>query len=609
MALTKIGSIGINTGIAFAGVTTIATLNGSDAVLSVGGTVNFVSDVSIGGTVSIAGTLTYEDVTNVDAVGLITARDGIKVGSGITLSVDGDIFATCVSTATKFVGDGSELTGVASTENIRTNTNATFLQNVSVVGTSTHTGQITANDHINLATGKKLSMASDVFKIYHSTNAAIINESGDLLINQSVASKDLKVSTGSGPTERVKIEPTGNINIANNVNVVGVSTFNDNVNVIRINDTQVGGYRNMVTNGDCLISQRYLDNSNTGYVGTVDMFRTSTPSAMNATKQRVADAPAGTGLYYSFKMTNGSSTYSAETNAKTIYFQLNSLEGYKTRMLSWGTSSARPVTLSFYVKSSQTGTFAVAIGNNTGEGYPSGTTRTFISSYTVSSANTWERKTITFEGDTSGTWVGIGTGGSLCVIWDLGSGGNYQGASTGSWQSSSNHRFSGAKSLGDTANATWQITGIQLEIGRQATDFEHKDYDDVLNECRRHFQTWYWGDMNGTNTVNNNVSGGVDNNAATLIATGGVYDSDDVHVSAELCPNMRAATPAVVDFTNVKVMQGGHYIDDSTYVQGQYSSRDRMNLHIDNEGSLTGGYAAALVLEDSTSIFSISCEI
>ena len=107
MALTKIGSIGINTGIAFAGVTTIATLNASDNVLSVGGTVNFVSDVSIGGTVSIAGTLTYEDVTNVDAVGLITARDGIKVGSGITLSKDGDIFATGIVTATSFVGDGA----------------------------------------------------------------------------------------------------------------------------------------------------------------------------------------------------------------------------------------------------------------------------------------------------------------------------------------------------------------------------------------------------------------------------------------------------------------------------------------------------------------------
>ena len=124
MALTKIGSIGINTGIAFAGVTTIATLNASDNVLSVGGTVNFVSDVSIGGTVSIAGTLTYEDVTNVDAVGLITARDGINVGSGITLSVDGDIFATGVVTATTFSGafsgDGSALTGVANTDVIFT---------------------------------------------------------------------------------------------------------------------------------------------------------------------------------------------------------------------------------------------------------------------------------------------------------------------------------------------------------------------------------------------------------------------------------------------------------------------------------------------------------
>ena len=119
MALTKIGSIGINTGIAFAGVTTIATLNASDNVLSVGGTVNFVSDVSIGGTVSIAGTLTYEDVTNVDAVGLITARDGIKVGSGITLSTDGDGFFTGIITAT-FAGDGSSLTGVANTDVIFT---------------------------------------------------------------------------------------------------------------------------------------------------------------------------------------------------------------------------------------------------------------------------------------------------------------------------------------------------------------------------------------------------------------------------------------------------------------------------------------------------------
>ena len=125
MAFTKITAAGI-------GSTETVTLD----VLSV------IIDVSIGGTVSIAGTLTYEDVTNVDSVGLITARNGIVVGSGITLSKDGDGFFTGIVTATSFVGSGAELTGVASTENIRTNTNATCLQNLTVVGTSTVTGNV-----------------------------------------------------------------------------------------------------------------------------------------------------------------------------------------------------------------------------------------------------------------------------------------------------------------------------------------------------------------------------------------------------------------------------------------------------------------------------------
>ena len=160
MSLTKIGSIGINTGISFAGVTTIATLNASDNVLSVGGTVNFVSDVSIGGTVSIAGTLTYEDVTNVDAVGLITARDGIVVGSGITLSADGDGFYTVVVTATTFSGafsgDGSALTGVA-------NTDVIFPDKISLGD-----GSQTDGDQINIGIGSDL-------RIYHASNVSYMD--------------------------------------------------------------------------------------------------------------------------------------------------------------------------------------------------------------------------------------------------------------------------------------------------------------------------------------------------------------------------------------------------------------------------------------------------
>ena len=170
MALTKIGSIGINTGIAFAGVTTIATLNGSDSVLSVGGTVNFVSDVSIGGTVSIAGTLTYEDVTNVDAVGLITARDGIKVGSGITLSPDGDIFFTGIMT-----GNGSGLTGVANTDVI-------------------FTDKLSVGDSPELIA---VGVGSDL-KIYHDgTNTYLDNSTGSLYI-RGVDEKHIFIQAKSG---------------------------------------------------------------------------------------------------------------------------------------------------------------------------------------------------------------------------------------------------------------------------------------------------------------------------------------------------------------------------------------------------------------------------
>ena len=142
MALTKVtGQVINNTTGLVVGVTTVGGgLSATDGFFS--GIVTAVGNASFSGNVSVGGTLTYEDVTNIDAVGLVTARNGVVVGSGITLSKDGDGFFTGIVTATSFVGSGAELTGVASTENIRTNTNATFLQNVTVVGTSTVTGNV-----------------------------------------------------------------------------------------------------------------------------------------------------------------------------------------------------------------------------------------------------------------------------------------------------------------------------------------------------------------------------------------------------------------------------------------------------------------------------------
>ena len=142
MALTKVTGQVINdsTGLVV-GVTTVGGgLSATDGFFS--GIVTAVGNASFSGNLTVGGVLTYEDVTNVDSVGLITARNGIVVGSGITLSKDGDGFFTGIVTATSFVGSGSGLTGVASTDDIRTNTNATFLQNVNVSGTTTATNFI-----------------------------------------------------------------------------------------------------------------------------------------------------------------------------------------------------------------------------------------------------------------------------------------------------------------------------------------------------------------------------------------------------------------------------------------------------------------------------------
>ena len=254
--------------------------------------------------------------------------------------------------------------------------------------------------------------------------------------------------------------------------------------------------RNIIENGEFLVSQRFGDasstkaNSGTNIQngvenGVIDRWRMASPSASNIARQRVTDAPDG--FAYSFKVSNDSSVFSP-SNANYTFFQ-QIIEATNVARLAFGTSSAKTVTLSFYVKSSYaSSTWAVALGNCTGGEYMQGNnTRTHIKSYSISSANTWERKTITFPGDTSGTWPKSGTGGGLAVIWDLGSGGNHQGTSQNTWASSDDFRFSGAKNVADAANGSWQITGIQLEIGDTATEYEHVPIQYELQRCQRYF--------------------------------------------------------------------------------------------------------------------------
>ena len=475
MALTKIGSIGINTGIAFAGVTTIATLNASDNVLSVGGTVNFVSDVSIGGTVSIAGTLTYEDVTNVDAVGLITARDGIKVGSGITLSVDGDIFATGVTTATKFVGDGSELTGVASTENIRTNTNATFLQNVTVVGTSTVTGNIVPSS----------DSATDIgTNSVRFQNAYVDTYYGDGSNLTGIAATD---NVRTGILDVAGIATFRNdvlIGTAVTISESGIAAAGIGITVANINGGQVGGRRNMVINGAMQIAQRGTSSSSNGYK-TIDRWDASA-SGMDQlafTQKQSSDHPDG--HYYSFEV----DITTAETaQAGDEYMRVQHIfEAQDLQHLAYGTSSAKSTTLSFWVEAKQTGTYAI-------NWYSSDGSRHISRTYTINAADTWEHKTVTIPGDTGGT-INNDNGSGIHLAFILIGDSGYVSADSTSWgsYSDSGYAYGHNVNMGSSTNNYWKITGVQWEVGTEGTSYEHRSLGEELALCQRYFYMHAFG--------------------------------------------------------------------------------------------------------------------
>ena len=170
--------------------------------------------------------------------------------------------------------------------------------------------------------------------------------------------------------------------------------------------------------------------------------------------------------------------------------------------MGFGSSAAKTITLSFYVKSNLTGTFGGSIKN-------SANNRVYIFSYSISSANTWERKTITIAGDTSGTWLTTnGTG--ININWGLALGSDWVG-SAGSWGTSDKHGVTGQLNLLSSTDNEWLITGVQLEVGSVATDFEHRSFAQELALCQRYFEQYNFTNFSYEAimaTHNTNTSGG-----------------------------------------------------------------------------------------------------
>jgi hypothetical protein len=234
-------------------------------------------------------------------------------------------------------------------------------------------------------------------------------------------------------------------------------------------------FRNRIINSAMVIDQR-----NAGAAVTtdgsypVDRFFMNKNNDGAFSAQRDTSAPAG--FINSIKITTTTADSSLTTVQNLTVFQR--IEGLNVADFGWGTSSAATVTLSFWVRSSLTGTFGGSITNNAFD-------RSYPFTYSISSANTWEQKTVTIAGDTTGTWLttnGTGVQVNLC----LGAGPDRSGTA-GAWSSGAYLSATGATSVIGTLNATWYVTGVQLEKGSTATSFDYRPYGTELSLCQRYY--------------------------------------------------------------------------------------------------------------------------
>ena len=241
--------------------------------------------------------------------------------------------------------------------------------------------------------------------------------------------------------------------------------------------------RSMVINGAMQVAQRATSSTSTGYC-SLDRYKIE-PLNMDQLAYTFAQdntVPAGEGFSKSAKISITTAEDSVADNE--IFRLLHRIEGQNMQRASWGTSSAKPLTLSFYVRSNVTGTYAVEFRMNAGGN------NSLSKNYTINSADTWERKTITFPKNTSTNFINDNTEG--CELgWYLAAGANFSG---GSLASDYGANATNTRAAGQTANITssssntWYITGIQLEVGEQATPFEHRSFHDELRRCNRYFE-------------------------------------------------------------------------------------------------------------------------
>jgi hypothetical protein len=238
---------------------------------------------------------------------------------------------------------------------------------------------------------------------------------------------------------------------------------------------------NLLYNGAMQVAQRGTSTASitaSGYY-TADRWYLNLVTLGTWTQTVENDAPTGSGFSKSLKVL--CTTADAAPSAADLFFIQHRLEGQDVQRIAKGTSAAQQLTLSFWVKSNVTGTYVAEL-------FDVDNTRQISATYSVSASATWEKKTITFDADTTGAFDNDNAGSLFLTMW-LDAGSNYtSGTLNTSWASSTNaNRAVGQTNLAAATNNYWQVTGVQLEVGPTATQFEFKSYGTELAECQRYY--------------------------------------------------------------------------------------------------------------------------
>jgi hypothetical protein len=339
------------------------------------------------------------------------------------------------------------------------------------------------------------------------------------------------------------------------------------------------GMKNRIINGAMLIDQRNAGASKSIATGTaqytVDRYFVNNDA--DSVLAVIQDTSAPARFTNSLKVTV--STADASIGATQNVYVAQNIEGYNVADFGQGAAGAATYTLSFWVRSSLTGTFGGVFGNSSLD-------YTYPFTYTISAANTWEQKTITVSGAVAGTWLttnGIG----LRVFFALGTGSTYLGTAN-AWAATQYRGATGQTQVISTVNATWQVTGVQLEKGSTATSFDYRPYGTELSLCQRYYQQF-----------------GPYASAAGLFATGYIDGTTQGRVYKPLLTSMRASPTVSASAGNTFLIQNNSVTAAGTAFSTYKSTPENIAFIITSSG-LTAGQGC-LIFDNSSTSAAIYC--